>query len=244
MKKKIIFGTLFFLLAAGGFITWQVFGPTVTSPEGKYFYVRTGSGYAEVKNSLAEQKIISGTFFFDLIAKQIKYPNAVKAGRYQVKNGMSLFGLLRMLRSGKQSPVNFVITKLRTKEDLAQKIANNFECDSAGFLQILNDPQSLQAYHADSNTIMTAVVPNTYSILWNTSPGKILKKLFDEKEKFWNEERMNKANALNLTPEQVYTMASIVEEETNAAEDKGKSLSCFELTEETEPVRSFLLIVL
>ena len=38
---------------------------------------------------------------------------------------------------------------------------------------------------------------------------------------------MAKAKALNLTPEQVYTMASIVEEETNAAEDKGKIASVY-----------------
>ena len=227
MKKKIIFGTLLILLAAAGFLAWQIFGPTVSSPEGKYFYVRTGSDYTDVKTSLVDQKIISGTFFFDLIAKQIKYPGSVKAGRYQIKNGMSIFSLLRMLRSGRQSPVNLVITKLRTKEDLAQKIASDFECDSAAFMQILNEPQLLRTYHADSNTIMTAVIPNTYSILWNTSAGKILKKLFDEKEKFWNEERMAKAKALNLTPEQVYTMASIVEEETNAAEDKGKIASVY-----------------
>ncbi|MEP7254620.1 MAG: endolytic transglycosylase MltG [Ferruginibacter sp.] len=227
MKKKIIFGILFVILAAAGFLAWQIFGPTVSSPEGKYFYVRTGSDYNDVKTSLVDQKLIGGIFFFDLIAKQIKYPNAVKAGRYQIKDGMSIFSLLKMLRAGRQAPVNFIITKLRTKEDLAQKIASNFECDSAGFLKILNDPKSLRTYHADSNTIMVAVIPNTYSILWNTSAEKILKKLFDEKEKFWNEERMTKAKALNLTPEQVYTMASIVEEETNAAEDKGKIASVY-----------------
>jgi UPF0755 protein len=227
MKKKIILGTLLVLLLTAGFVAWQIFGPTVSSPEGKYFYIRTGSDYATVKTSLVDQKVISGTFFFDLIAKQIKYPDKVKAGRYQIKNGMSLLRLLRMLRSGNQSPVNFVIPKLRTKEDLSQKVASGFECDSAAFSRALNNPESLHKYHLDSNTIMTAVIPNTYNILWNTPAEKILKKLFDEKEKFWNEERLAKARALNLSPEQVYTMASIVEEETNAAEDKGKIASVY-----------------
>ena len=227
MKKKIILGTLLVLLVTAGFLAWQVFGPTVSSPEGKYFYIRTGADYATVKSSLVDQKIISGTFFFDLIAKQIKYPGKIKAGRYQVNDGMSLYRLLRMLRSGNQSPVNFVITKLRTKEDLSQKVAANFECDSATFFQLLNNPETFRKYHADSNTIMTAVIPNTYSILWNTAPEKILKKLFDEKEKFWNEDRLAKARALNLSPDQVYTMASIVEEETNAAADKGKIASVY-----------------
>lgn len=227
MRKKIILGTLLLVLAAGGFLVWQIFGPTITSPDGKYLYIKTGSDYTAVKTSLTDQKIISSPFFFNLVAKQIKYHNAVKAGRYEVKNGMSLFSLLRMLRSGKQSPVNLVINKLRTKEDLAQKIAAGFECDSADFYAVLTDPRSLHKYLLDSNTIMTAVIPNTYSILWNTPAEKILKKLFDEKEKLWNEERRAKAKALKMTPEQVYTLASIVEEETNMAEDKGKIASVY-----------------
>lgn len=141
MKKKIILGTLLLFLFTAGFVAWQIFGPTVSSPEGKYFYIRTGSDYATVKTSLVDKKIISGTFFFDLIAKQIKYPDKVKAGRYQVKDGMSLLRLLRMLRSGNQSPVNFVITKLRTKEDLSQKVAAGFECDSAAFSRAVNNPE-------------------------------------------------------------------------------------------------------
>jgi UPF0755 protein len=227
MKKKSFLYILLFLFLAAGFVAWQVFGPTVSAPEGKYFYVKTGSVYNDVKTALADQKIIGGTFFFDLIAKQVKYPNAVKAGRYEIKNGMSLFRLIRMLRSGSQAPVNLVITKLRTKEDLAQKIAANFETDSASFISLLNDPETLKNYKLDSNTAMTAVIPNSYSMLWNTSSAKIFEKLYNEKEKFWNEERRQKAKSLNLTPEQVYSMASIVEEETNKAEDKGKIASVY-----------------
>ena len=227
MKKKIIFVTLFILFAVAGFVAWQIFGPTVSAPEGKYFYIKTGAVYADVRSSLIEQNIISNSFFFDQVSKQIKYPQLVKAGRYQVKNGTSLYRLLRMLRSGNQAPVNLVINKLRTKEDLAQKIGDNFECDSAGFMQALNAQETFRDFDVDSNTVMTVVIPNTYSFLWNSPADKILKKLFDEKEKFWNEERKQKAKALNMTPEQVYSMASIVEEETNAAEDKGKIASVY-----------------
>ncbi len=227
MKKKIIYVILLLILLAGGFVAWKIFGPTVSSPQGKYFYIKTGSTYAEVKTALLDQHIISSEYFFDRIARQANYPSAVKAGRYEIKNGTSLFNLVRMLRSGKQSPVNLVITKLRTPEDLAAKIATNFECDSASMTGILNNIDSLRRYGLEENTVMTAVIPNTYSILWNTSAAKIFRKLFAEKEKFWNEERMKKAAAINLTSEQVYTMASIVEEETNKEEDKGKIASVY-----------------
>jgi UPF0755 protein len=227
MKKKLIFWILLILIITGAYAAWQVFGPTVSAPESKYFYIKTGSAYSDVRQSLIDQKMISNTFFFDLVSKQLKYPRLVKAGRYQVKNGTSLFRLLRMLRSGNQSPVNLVINKLRLKEDLAQKIAANFECDSASVMQVLTDSETLRKYDIDNNTILTIVIPNSYSIFWNTSAEKIIDKLHTEKEKFWNEERLAKAKALNLTPVQVYSMASIVEEETNKEDDKGKIASVY-----------------
>lgn len=227
MKKKIIYGIGLVLLSGGGFFAWKIFGPATNAPKGKYFYIKTGSSYTEVKTALLDQHIISSDFFFGRIASQAHYPNSVKAGRYEIKSGMSLFNLVRMLRSGKQSPVNLIITKLRIPEDLASKIGGGFETDSASMIAILDNDDSLRKYGLNRNTAMTAVIPNTYSILWNTSPSKIFRKLFAEKEKFWNEERQKKAAALNLSPEQVYSMASIVEEETLKDEDKGKIASVY-----------------
>lgn len=215
------------ILLAAGFITWQFLGPTVSAPEGKYFYIKTGTVYADVKQNLLDEKIIHNSLFFDFLSNRIKYPSHVKAGRYKINSGTSLYKLLRMLRSGTQAPVNLVINKIRTKEDLAQKIAANFECDSASFMNALNDSQTWHQFNVDSNTIITLVIPNTYSFYWNTPASKIIKKLNDEKIKFWTADRLAKAKAINLTPEQVYSMASIVEEETNKEEDKGKIASVY-----------------
>jgi len=227
MKKKLIYGILLVVLLVGSYAAWQIFGPTVSAPQSKYFYIKTGSSYNDIRQSLIDEKIIHNTTFFDLISKQLKYHTKVKAGRYQVKKGSSILSLLRMLRSGAQAPVNLVINKLRLQEDLAKKIASNFECDSASVMNVLTDAETLKKYDVNNNTLMTIVIPNTYSMLWNSAPKKIIDKLYSEKEKFWNAERLAKAKALNLTPQQVYSMASIVEEETNKEQDKGKIASVY-----------------
>lgn len=227
MKRKIILSVLAVAILGGGFVAYKVFGPTVNAPEKKYFYIKTGASYNDVKGDLVFLKIVEGEYWFNTVAQKLSYNKLVKAGRYEIKKGMSIFSLVRMLRAGNQSPVNLVINKLRTKEDLAAKIAAGFECDSASFIAFLNNADSIKKYNLDSNTVMTAVIPNTYSILWNTSPAKIFKKLYSDRQKFWNDERTKKAEALNMTPAQVYTMASIVEEETNMEEDKGKIASVY-----------------
>ena len=225
--KRILLTIFLVLLIAGTYCAWVVFGPTVSAPENKYFYIKTGSVYADVKNELKNRGIISGTFFFDKIAKQVKYDKNIKAGKYEIKNGMSLINLVRMLKGGRQSPVRFVINKIRTKEDLAGKIGEQFEVDSAEVINFITNNDSLEKYHVDSNTMMTIIIPNSYLFWWNSSLKNIITRFADQKEKFWNGKRSQKAAALNLTPNQVYTIASIVEEETVKEEDKGPIASVY-----------------
>ena len=225
--KRILLILFLVLLIAGTYCAWVVFGPTISAPENKYFYIKTGSVYADVKNELKNRGIISGTFFFDKIAKQVKYDKNIKAGKYEIKNGMSLINLVRMLKGGRQSPVRFVINKIRTKEDLAGKIGEQFEVDSAEVINFITNNDSLEKYHVDSNTMMTIIIPNSYLFWWNSSLKNIITRFADQKEKFWNGKRSQKAAALNLTPDQVYTIASIVEEETVKEEDKGPIASVY-----------------
>lgn len=226
MKRTFLI--LFLLvLVAGSYSVYQVFGPTVSAPENKYFYITTGSNYESVKKSLEDQKILSGTFFFNLVAKQAKYDRNVKAGRYEIIKGMSVLNLVRMLKAGRQSAVRLVINKLRTKEDLAGKIGQQFEVDSTEVIHFLTNNDSLRKYNVDTNTMMTMVIPNSYLFWWNAPLKNIVARFADQKEKFWDGKRAIKAAALNLSPDEVYTMASIVEEETNKQDDKGLIASVY-----------------
>ena len=219
---------LLILLLASAFAAWRLFGSNTDFSENKKsFYIHTGSSFDEVVEGLKSQGILKNPGTFRWVATRLGYDEKVRAGKYVIDKGASIFSVVRKLRSGRQTPVNLVINKLRTKEDLAKKIGAGFECDSAAFMNFINNEDSLKRYGLDTNTVMTAIIPNTYSILCNTTPKSIFKKLFEEQELFWNEERRKKAAGLNLTPMQAYTLASIVEEETNMEADKGKIASVY-----------------
>ncbi|MGG9971711.1 endolytic transglycosylase MltG [Ferruginibacter sp. SUN002] len=228
LKKKIILAILLILVIATASFTWLLLGSgTNFSEDKKAIYIKTGSDFNNVMEEIDRQQIIKYPGIFSFVAKKLNYPKNIKPGKYVFKKGESIYSIIKTLRNGNQTPVSLVINKLRTKEDLAEKIAANFECDSTEIIQFLYNKDSLAKYNLDTNTVMTAIIPNTYNILWNSSAPKIFKKLWNEQEKFWNKERKQKAAALNLTPKQVYTLASIIEEETNKEEDKGKIASVY-----------------
>jgi UPF0755 protein len=226
MKKKIFLSALVLLIFLLLFAAWKFFGPTVRVPEKKFFYVGSGYNYDSVLAALQDQHIVSPATWFDRASRIIGYKQ-VKPGRYEIENGMSIVELVRMLRNGRQTPVSFVITKLRTKEALASRIGKSFECDSVQMIRFLNSPDSLLPYNLDTNTVMAAAMPFTYSIKWNTTPAAIFKHFFTAYNTFWTDERKQKASAQGLSPVQVVTLASIIDEETNAAADKPNVASVY-----------------
>lgn len=225
MKKLIRFIFLTLLIVAL-FFGWSLFGPTLKQPEGKYFYIRTGSNYQTVRTDLLRQKVITRGRSFDLASRALKY-KIVKPGRFLVKKGMSVFELVRTLKNDRQAPVDFVIIKFRTKEEFARRIAKEFETDSLQMISFLNNEDSLRHYDLDTNTWAFAVIPDTYTFFWNSTPTKIFSKLYSASRKFWTDDKMQKLKNNNLTPLQAYILASIVEEETNLKSDKGKIASVY-----------------
>jgi len=223
--KKII---LLLLVPIAGAAAWFFLAPATNFSESKKpLYIKTGSSLTGLMDSVELDSTVQFPVVFKYVAQIIGYDKAIKPGKYVIKNGSSLYKIIRTLRSGSQTPVNLVIIKLRTREDLAAKIAANFECDSATFFNYIYNNDSLLNYSLDTNTVMTAIIPNTYNMLWTTPAAKIFKRLFVAQDKFWTDERKQKAAALSLTPKEVYILASIVEEETTKDEDKGNIASVY-----------------
>lgn len=226
--KKIILALFVIILIIGGYTAWHIFGPVVHAPKSKFLYIRSNHNMDSLKTTLLNEGVLSSTFYFDKVRNTDRVNfKTVKPGRYKIEDGSSLIDLIRKLKHGNQEPVRFVINKLRTKEDLAGRIGRYLECDSLQAIKYLFNNDSLSKWDLDTNTVMTAIIPNTYHLNWNGNFSTFFSRMNAEKEKFWTEERLKKAAKKNLTPDQVFVVASIVEEETNKRADKGKIASVY-----------------
>ncbi len=230
MKKKLSF-FLLVLIVLGGVLAWLLLAPaTQFAHKSAYVYVYEDSGAArtQVTGQLERKHLLRNTGLFNTLAGWLGIWDKLKTGRYEITKGQSLLSIARQLRNNKQSPVKLVINKLRIREDLARMIGRNFSTDSAKAMAFLSSNDSLQQLGVDTNTLMTLVIPDTYIFNWNTPLKKVLQRLQSEKDAFWKkDDRLQKAAALNLSPEQVYTLASIVEEETNTNSEKGNIASVY-----------------
>jgi UPF0755 protein len=227
--KKVLVIILAILLVGGAIAGWMFFGPATAFEESKKsLYISTKAATKNaVLDSLSKNKIINNEGRFAWLADRMDYWIKIKPGKYDIKKGSSLLSIVRMLRNGQQTPVNLIITKLRTKADFAKLVGNKFESDSLEMIHFLNNNDSLKDFDKTSEIAMTALLPDTYRFFWNTSSKKIYERLYEEENKFWNKERIQKASALGLNPTQAYILASIVDEETNAMSEKDTIASVY-----------------
>ncbi len=230
MIKKIVAFFAIIVLISIFAAAWIVFAPaTKFDASARYVFVRTSpSSEEQIMYQLDTGNIIRSTSVFNFLVNRTNAWQHVKTGRFEIKKGESLFSFLRTLKNNHQSAVRLTIKKIRIAEDLARIIGKNFSTDSLSTLLFLSNNDSLARLNIDKNTLMTIIIPDTYFLNWNTSVRNILERLKAEQENFWQKNnRVQKATELNLTPKQVYILASIVEEETNKNDEKGNVASVY-----------------
>ena len=184
--------------------------------------IRDYESFDQILEKIAIKKILIDTSSFALTAKIMGYAKGkIRPGRYLVKYGLSNYKIIAKLRSGQQDPVQLKINNVRDITQLCSKLSNNISLDSTTLLNKLSDSLYLHSIGYTKEDILCLFIPNTYEMYWNISFDNFIKRMITENEKFWSKEnRKSKAAERNLKPNEVYTLASIVEKETTNADEK------------------------
>jgi UPF0755 protein len=198
------------------------FQPNVTTGNqpSVYLYIHTGTDFTTLKKLLSDQKYIRDVHSFDLVAQKKKYDIKVRPGRYKILNGMNNNELVNLLRSGKQEPVRVILQNVRNPEEFSGKIAAQIEGDSISMMNLIHNPGYLSEFGANPATVFTLFVPNTYEFLWNTSADQFIRRMYRERQKFWNNDRITKMKNEGLDISGVIILASILEKETAKNSEK------------------------
>jgi UPF0755 protein len=222
-RKIILFPTALLLIAVAGiFLVYRfLYGPNIDVAQGKMIlYIPEGASYGQVMDSIDSRMEISHPGMFRWVAEKKKYPALVKPGRYEITTGMSYIGLIDLLRSGRQSPVNVTFNNIRTLAELAGKVGSQIEADSTEIIYFLSDESNFSEDGFSGETVISVFIPNTYQFFWNTGAKDFYLRMLKEYRDFWNDDRKAKAKVLGMTPVEVSTLASIVDEEAARSDEK------------------------
>lgn len=211
--------------AVAAYLYFRVIGPAMVPAdreEAVIVTIPTGGSFEGLLDSLAAKGILEDATVFTTLAERMNYKrDRVRAGRYALQPGWNMVRVIRHLRSGAQAPVDVILTNEREPVNVAAKAARFLEPDSAAIAQLLTNEAYLDSIGYTKETIQSIFIPNTYELFWNTTPRGFVERMLREHGIFWSrDKRREKAEALNMTPTEVYTLASIVEKETLNNDEK------------------------
>jgi UPF0755 protein len=213
-KKKYLIPAACCLLVIFGLMGFYFLTDFSNSDDTKYVYIDEDDNIDSVYAKLEPLGGTHSMCAFKTLSRHSKYAENIKTGRYAISPDLSTLKLFRHMKNGMQAPVHLVIPSVRTLDKLASAIAKKTMIDSTELLSALTDEEVCQRYGFDTATIACMFVPNTYDVYWNITMDKFLDKMQKEYKTFWNMERTQKAEQMKLTPAEVATLASIVDEET------------------------------
>lgn len=205
------------MLSSFSFYTYQIlFTPNIlVDRDDQFFAIEKGTTFKQLQNRLYEERIVNDLVSFSLLAKLKGLDENVKNGMYLLKKDMSNTAAINLLRAGLQTPVRMTFNSARKIEELSTKLTANLEIDSADMAPYLLSDSVAHIYGFDSLNFIGMFLPNTYEVYWTASPKEVMDRMKLEYDRYWNQTRRNKADSLGLTPQEVVTLASIVDSETN-----------------------------
>ena len=234
---KFLLPLVFVISGAAALLAYnefESFKKTTIESQDATFEIKKGSNIRRVaralqnKNILTQQGYIEPKWLFIGLAKQQKQENTIKAGEYQLKQGMTPKQLLDLFSSGKtlqyqtRIPEGFtfkqIIKIIKTDKHLKQTLSDD---DYENIMSKLETPYKK---HKPEGWFL----PDTYSYPRNTSDLQFLQRSHDamlkELDKHWENRKVFKG--IN-TPYDALILSSIIEKETGAPEDRGKVARTF-----------------
>src|SRR5258706_614921 len=211
----------FYIIASTLLITFVFYGyqicytPNILlERDDRPFIIRSGTTFRKVQEDLGNNNFVNDMVSFSFLAKLTGYDKGIKPGRYILRRNMTNLQALRVLEFAQQVPVRVTFSFVRLRTELVEKITKNVAMSPGEFDTALDEFIKSNNEGFNKENILCMFLPNTYEVYFNVLPEDLVVKLNSEYKKFWNEERINKAKEINLTPIEVSILASIVQAES------------------------------
>lgn len=221
IKKILIAVAILGVIALAGFSYYiynNIFSSnTDFSEKQAVVYIPTGADYSSVIDSL--KPLVRNIESFDAVARKKGYPNNIRAGRFVLDKNMNNNDLVNALRS-RNNPINVSFNNQERLENLAGRIATQIEADSASLIEAFKEESFLKENDFNEAQALAMYIPNRYEFFWNTSAEEFRTRMKREYDKFWTQERKEKAENIGLTPNEVTVVASIVQKETAKVDER------------------------
>ncbi|MEO0557795.1 MAG: endolytic transglycosylase MltG [Bacteroidota bacterium] len=224
--KKILAALILLGLIGAGVVGWLAFLPNVPDTEGdaETYSIRLppDTDFSAALDSLESVGALGSRGSMETFGTLTGWADQVKTGHYLIEPGMSNWALLDKIRKGLQDPIRITIAGGLTPERFARTLSRQLGTDTTEVVDALQDPELATDLGTNTAHLFGRMRANTYDILWTTDAQRAISRIHEWHERYWTDEKVAQAQALNMTPDEVITLASIVEWEARYDEEKAR----------------------
>jgi UPF0755 protein len=226
LKKLLLSGLLALALLAGALLWWAN-SPIALRESPLDFSVRPGSSALSAARQIAQQGADLQPRLFYWLARLSGRGTELKAGSYEITQGITPWALLERMARGDQTLLAVTIPEGWTFAQMMQALntAPGLQHDAAS----LTPQQIMQWIGAPKGTAPEGeFFPDTYLYARNSSELDVLRRAYQAMQKRLAAAWAQRAPDLPLqTPQQALILASIIEKETGNPQDRDKIAAVF-----------------
>ena len=160
-----------------------------------FLYINSSDSIVNILDTINKKIKSSETFL--KAAKTMDYIENIKSGRFKVYKGSGNKEIINSLKFN-NTPLTVTFNNQERIQDLAGRISKQISADSLSLLNAFLEKSFIEDNGFDDLNSISMYIPNSYEFFWNVEPNKFRDKMLDEYNKFWNQDRTEKAKKLGL----------------------------------------------
>lgn len=210
--------------AAGFWIYKSLNTPHAHGKSNQYIQIPKGATPDEIVAKLTGEGILASSIPTEVYLKTIGDATKLQAGEYQFDSPITPLQVLKELEKGEEKTAKLTIPEGFTRFDIAKRIAERFPqnppMDEKAVLALMNDTNLIKDINPTAKNLEGYMYPSTYNFPKGVTAQAVIKTTVEQFKKIWKPDYTLKAQQMGRTPQEIVTIASLIETESKVDEER------------------------
>ena len=214
-------GIAIVILLILGIIIYQLYIPLDSkSPQIKVIEISKGMNAKEIAHLLKEEGLIKNGLAFRVLAKVKGVENRLQAGEYELSSSLNLSRILSKLEKGEVLARPFTIPEGYNICQIAQILEEKVLAGKERFIALTEDAKFISQFGIQAKSLEGYLFPETYRVSKGMEEEEIVKLMVSQFNKNVTKKDSQRTKEIGFTFHQIIILASIIEKETSASEER------------------------
>ncbi|MDH4082006.1 MAG: endolytic transglycosylase MltG [Nitrospira sp.] len=234
MTLRVILIGIITVVAIAATVVYQTIrwaeGPVLSEsdhPVNKIVVIPEGATFLQAAVLLEREQLIRSRSRFVMLGKSQDADRKIQPGEYEFNGAMPPTEILSKLLTGRVLLYTVTIPEGYTINQIADVLEGQHITSRTEFLRMASDRSFIKTLGISAETVEGYLFPDTYRFARATPAKEVVRTMVDQLGRVVTEEWQERAKDMNLTIHQVLTLASVIEKETGAGDERPHISSVF-----------------